>query len=257
MRLANRSALQITSVCGLLVGGLCGAGRARAQCSDPQWLPGQPIPGVGPGAVAASRAGPAPDGTVVAAGSFPDPRRRCHRQRGRQIGMEPRGRRPSGVAWNRHPLDPTSIRWHSHPTATSSWSAISSAVLAVVRALGAAQWDGPAWSGVGSGTDGLIASVAILPNGDIYAGGLFLTTDHSMENIARLDPRERWTGYPSATGDPTGRWSSRLSRTEACSRSGSLAPSRVGTVLNGPRLSSALGHHGAPRARERRRTCGR
>lgn len=38
-----------------------------------------------------------------------------------------------------------------------------------------ARWNGLAWSTVGSGTDGLVSALAVLPSGDLVAGGRFTT----------------------------------------------------------------------------------
>lgn len=57
-----------------------------------------------------------------------------------------------------------------------------------VLANNIACWDGFSWGPLGSGMNGPVSALTVLPNGDLIAGGLFTTAgDVSANNIARWD----------------------------------------------------------------------
>lgn len=55
-----------------------------------------------------------------------------------------------------------------------------------------AKWDGATWSGLGNGPSsvafaGIVLDVAVLTNGDVVAGGDFMTANGTSRSIARWD----------------------------------------------------------------------
>jgi hypothetical protein len=62
-----------------------------------------------------------------------------------------------------------------------------------------ARWNGSTWSAFGSGTNGNVAALAVLPNGDLVAGGAFTTAGGTIANkIARWDG-STWSALGSGT----------------------------------------------------------
>jgi trimeric autotransporter adhesin len=168
---------------------LSGVSVAMAQC-QPQWLPGDGVPGVmepgGRGSVRAivnwdpDGAGPATP-LLVVAGSFS--------LAGRVVSN------------NIAAYDPL----------LGAWSALGSGTNGVVHALAVlpngelvaggeftvaggatadriARWNGSTWSTFGSGMNDLVQSLAVQPNGDLVVGGVFTTADGTAASrIARWD----------------------------------------------------------------------
>lgn len=145
---------------------LTSAGSAHAQC-DPQWLPGDGIPGVD-GSIAASimwdpdGAGPLPSCLVVA-GDFTH----AGTVAASNIAMW------DGSSWS--PLgtgtddDIQALAVAANGDLVAAGNFLSAG--GVTTSPRIARWNGSAWSGLGNGISKTVYALLAMPNGDIVAGG--------------------------------------------------------------------------------------